>query len=100
MSKRINEASLFFWASGEFPDVAKSMGETRPFGAVKHKAATETELTESSGEFPDVVKSGGMGGAWSPGFAKYIASVSESEPAELIITAKKAFISHCGVSFE
>ena len=49
---------------------------------------------------PDVVKSGGMGGASSPGFAKYMVSVSESELAELIITAKKAVISHYGVSFE
>ena len=89
---------------GEFPDVAKSVGEARPLGVAKHTAATASELTESSGEFPDVAKSVGearpLGFAkyraatrseLAVEFAKYITSVSTPGLPELIITARNAF---------
>ena len=42
---------------------AKSgVGEARPPGVAKYRAATESELTESSGEFHDVAKSMGEDG--------------------------------------
>ena len=58
-------------SSGEFPDVAKSVGEARPRGVAKCKAATRSELALV--------------------FSKYIKSVSTSELVELMITARKAF---------
>ena len=74
-------------SSGEFPDVVKSMGEARPRGVAKYSGMGEARLSD---------------------FAKYFASLSESEFLDLVEKVRREVARHfsllkgkpfCGVFF-